>query len=236
MILSLLTSGKSFDIILISLVAIFVSATVSIVMHEIAHGFIALKCGDPSAKNANRLTLNPLAHFDIVGLVLMLVFGFGWAKPVPINPDNFKKRTKGIVLVSVAGVITNLLIFGLALLLLHLVYPALIALLTSKSTLRLLGYLFYYILVYFITFNLMLAFFNILPIAPLDGFNLVNALLPYGNKYSEFMRKYGWYLLLGLILISNVLNYVGLSQFNVFYQVQQLAYKLINLVTGGVFG
>ena len=236
MILSLLTSGYSFDIILILLVAILVSATVSIVMHEIAHGFVALKCGDPSAKNANRLTLNPLAHFDIVGIILMLFFGFGWAKPVPINPDNFKKRTRGIVLVSIAGVVTNLLIFGLALLLLHLIYPALIALLTSKSAVRLLGYLFYYMLVYFITFNLMLAFFNILPIAPLDGFNFVNALLPYGNKYSVFMKKYGWYLLLGLILISNILNYVGLKQFNVFYQVQQLAYKLIDLVTGGVFG
>ena len=236
MILSLLNSGFSIDIILVLLVAILVSATVSIVMHETAHGFVALKCGDPTAKNSNRLTLNPLAHFDIVGLLLLLFFGFGWAKPVPINPDNFKNRKIGIILVSLAGVTTNLLLCGLALLLLFLLYPPLIVLVSSNSALRLLGYLILYMLIYLVNLNLMLAFFNILPIAPLDGFNLVDSLLPYGNKYSIFMRKYGWYVILGLILVSNLLNYVGLKQYNIFYLVQQLGLTLIRLVTGGMIG
>lgn len=236
MILSLLNSGFSIDIILILLVAILISATLAIVMHETAHGFVALKCGDPTAKNSNRLTLNPLAHFDLVGLLLLLVFGFGWAKPVPINPDNFKNRKRGVILVSIAGVITNLLLCGLALLLLFLLYPPLIVLISSNSSLRLIGYLVLYMLIYSVNLNLMLAFFNILPIAPLDGFNLVNSLLPYGNKYSAFMRKYGWYVLLGLILISNLLDYVGLEKYNVFHLVRQLGLSLIRLVTGGMIG
>lgn len=232
MIIALLTSGYTFDIILISLVAVFVSVTISIVIHEIAHGAVALACGDPTAKHAGRLSLNPLAHFDWIGLLLMLLVGFGWAKPVPINSANFKKRTTGIVLVSLAGVFANLVMAGISLFLLYLLYPAFLKLYASASAVRLLGYLFYNMFAYFVVFNLSLAFFNLLPIAPLDGFNLVNALLPHGNRYSAFMFRYGWMLLFGLILVCNILNYVGLREYNVFYQIQQLAWRLVTLVTG----
>lgn len=232
MILSLLTSGYSVDVILILMVAVLLSATVAIVLHEISHGLVALWCGDPTAKNAGRLTINPLAHFDWIGLILMLFVGFGWAKPVPINPSNFKKRKLGVVLVSLAGITANLLMAGIGLLLLYIFYPMLVQLSASASTVRLIGYLFYYMFAYFVVFNIALAFFNILPIAPLDGFNLVNALLPYGNGYSRFMFKYGWALLLGVVIVCNILNYVGLREYNVFYQIQHLAWRLISLVTG----
>ncbi len=233
MILSLITSGYSIDIILILLVAILTSATLSIVTHEVSHGYAALVNGDNTAKLAGRLTFNPLAHFDWVGFVLMILVGFGWAKPVPVNPYNFKNYKIGVIIVSLAGITANLLLAGIALLLLYFLYPFFISLMISASALRLLGFFFYYLLVYFVLLNIMLAFFNILPIAPLDGFNFLNALLPRGNAYSTFMFKYGWAILIAIIIVCNILNYVGLREYNVFYQVQQLAWRLIALVTGG---
>ena len=233
MLISLLTSGYSFDIILVLLVAILVSATLSIVVHEISHGYAALLCGDNTAKLNNRLTLNPLAHFDLVGIILLCVIGFGWAKPVPINVSNFKNRKGGILFVSVAGVLSNLIMCGLALLFLYLFYPYLVALCMLNTPLRLLGYLFLYFLQYMVILNITLAFFNFLPIAPLDGFKFLDALLPFGNKYSIFMRRYGWLVLLVVILISNALNHLGLEQYNIFHLVQNLARALINMVTGG---
>lgn len=233
MILSLITSGYSIDVILMLLIATLISALIAIVFHEASHAFVAHLCGDDTAKNVNRMTLNPIPHFDLVGALLMLFVGFGWAKPVPINPNNFKKRKTGIILVSLAGITTNILIAGLFLLILYLSYPALNVLMASTSLVRLIGFLLYYIIVYSIILNIMLAFFNFLPIAPLDGFNFINVLLPPGNNYSRFMFRYGWYILLGLLIVSNILNYVGLKQFNVFYQVQSLARNLIYLVIGG---
>jgi Zn-dependent protease len=236
MLISLLTSGYGFSVTLILLVAVFVSATVSIVVHEISHGYAALLCGDPTAKNAGRLTLNPLAHFDWIGLILLVTVGFGWAKPVPINPNNFKNRKRDIIIVSLAGVASNLAMCGIALLLLWLLFPYLDAMIRIASAIRLLGYLLIYTLEYFIILNLMLAFFNILPIYPLDGFNFIDSLLPYGNKFSIFMRRYGWFVLIAIILLSNVLDYIGLKQYDVFYLVQKLAGSLIGLVTGGKLG
>lgn len=233
MILSLITSGRSISEILLSIVAVAVSATLAIVGHEVAHGYVALWCGDDTAKNAGRLSFNPLVHFDWIGLVLLTFVGFGWAKPVPVNPSNFKNQKTGIILVSLAGITANLLMAGIGLLLIFLLFPPLLTLVASASSVRLLGVLFYNILAYFIIFNIMLAFFNILPIYPLDGFNFVNSLLPRGNGFSAFMFKYGWTVLLALIVVSNVLNYVGLKDYNVFYQVQRLAIRLIDLVTGG---
>ena len=233
MILSLITSGYPFDIILILIVAIAVSATLSIVAHEVSHGYAALACGDNTAKKAGRLNFNPLAHFDITGLIVMLLIGFGWAKPVPVNPYNFKNYKKGVIFVSLAGIAANLLLAGIGLLILYLIYPYCVALMASASKLRILGYFFYYLPAYFTVMNIMLAFFNILPIYPLDGFNFANSLLPRGNAYSNFMFKYGWVVLIAIVIISNVFNYVGLRQLNVFYQVQKLAWNLVSLVTGG---
>lgn len=231
MIITILRTNATIDIKLTLILATVISAVLSIVVHEISHGYAALACGDNTAKLANRLTLNPLAHFDWLGLVMLMFIGFGWAKPVPVNPNNFKHKKGGILFVSAAGVISNLLMCGISLLLLYFLYPYLVALIMSSSTVRILGYLILYFFEYMIILNIMLAFFNFLPIAPLDGFNFVDSLLPVGNKYSYFMRKYGFIILLALLLISNVLDYVGLEKFDVFYQVKSLAIALIDLVT-----
>ena len=145
MILSLLTSGYSIDIILMLLLATVIGALIAIVFHEAAHAFVAHLCGDDTAKNAGRMTLNPIPHFNLVGALLILFVGFGWAKPVPINPYNFKKRKLGIIWVSLAGIVTNLLLAGLFLLILYFAFPAFVSLMASQSLIRLLGYLLYYI-------------------------------------------------------------------------------------------
>ncbi len=233
MLISLFTSGYSLPIILILAVALISAVVFSMVVHENAHGFVALKCGDDTAKKRGRLTFNPLAHFDYAGLLLMLLVGFGWAKPVPINPNNFKNRKSGIILVSIAGVISNLLLAGIALLLLYFLYPYLVALCMVSSAIRLLGYLFLYFFEYMVILNIMLAFFNILPICPLDGFRLVDSLLPPANGFSTFMYKYGNICLIAILGVCFVLSRVGLEQYSVFYQVQRLAIRLIDLVIGG---
>lgn len=233
MLISLLTSGYSLPIILILGVALICGIVLSMVIHENAHGFVALKCGDTTAKERGRLTMNPLAHFDYAGLILMLLVGFGWAKPVPINPYNFKNRKVGIILVSIAGIVSNLILAGISLLLLYFLTPYLVALCQVSGAVRLLGYLFLYFLQYMVALNIMLAFFNVLPICPLDGFRLVDCLLPPANGYSTFMYKYGNICLIAFVGICFLLSRVGLEQYSVFYQVQSLAYKLIALAMGG---
>ena len=233
MLISLFTSGYSIPIILILGLALIASAVLSMVVHENAHGLVALLCGDDTAKKRGRLTMNPLAHFDWAGLILMLLVGFGWAKPVPINPYNFKNGKLGTILVSVAGVVSNILMSGISLLLYYFLYPYLVALCMTASAVRLIGYLFVYFLQYMVVLNIMLAFFNILPICPLDGFRLVDSLLPSGNKYSTFMYKYGNLVLIGFVGLCFILSNVGLKEYSVFYQVQQLAIRLLDLAKGG---
>lgn len=233
MLISLFTSGYPLPIILILGVALITSILLSMIVHENAHGFVALKCGDDTAKRRGRLTFNPLAHFDYAGLILMLLVGFGWAKPVPINPYNFKNRQLGIILVSIAGIVSNLILAGISLLLMYFLAPYLVAICQLTSATRLLGYLILYFLQYMVVLNIMLAFFNILPICPLDGFRLVDCLLPPANGYSTFMYKYGNICLIAFVSICFLLDKIGFKEYSVFYQVQKLAYKLIEIVIGG---
>lgn len=227
---SILSSGANMGEILICILAIVVAATLSIVLHEVSHGYVALKCGDPTAKLNNRLTLNPVAHFDILGLLMIIIVGFGWAKPVPIDPRNFRNYKKGMILVSVAGIITNILLCGLGLLLLFLISP-IITYASSSTTLYALQLLLYYFLVFFIKINFSLAFFNLLPIYPLDGFRLVNCFLKPNNKFSTFMYKNGNYVLIGLIVVSMIFRNVGLSSLDIFTWGSYLINILIGLVS-----
>lgn len=226
---SLIRSGASLPEILICLLSLALAATISIVVHEIAHGFVALKCGDPTAKLANRLTLNPVVHFDLLGIVMILLVGFGWAKPVPINPNNFRRYKRDMLLVSGAGVTANLIMCGTGLLLLYFLYPFLIV--NVGMTAFVFQALGYYFLMFFININFMLAFFNLLPIYPLDGFRLLNVFLKPGNKFSEFMYRYGSFCILGLVVLGNVFRAVGLGYLDVFSWVNLLINKLIGLVT-----
>lgn len=164
-------------------------------LHEFAHAFIAYRCGDPTAKYAGRLTLNPLKHFDIAGLIMFVIVGFGWAKPVPINPNNFKNYKSGLFFTAIAGVLLNLLLA-------FFFYPLY---LLSVKYLNEPNYLFIFLqnfLYLFFLYNLNFCVFNLLPLYPLDGFRVWDALDRRRGKVFSFVARYGYYILMGLIIES----------------------------------
>lgn len=178
-------------------------------MHEFAHGLVAYWNGDDTAKRNGRLTLNPLKHLDFFGTILLLFVGFGWAKPVPINSNNFKKIKVGIFTVSIAGVTTNLIMAIINFIMVLITVAITQACGLTEGVATVIFKLFYYFFIYGITINLTLMAFNLIPIFPLDGFHVVEAFTKYDNKYCVFMRRYGSMLLFALILLSNVASRFG---------------------------
>lgn len=229
--LRLLRSGAPISEILISALAIILAATTAIVFHEVSHGYIAMKNGDYTAKSRGRLTLNPVAHFDLVGLLMILLVGFGWAKPVPIDPRNFNNYKKGMIMVSLSGVTTNILIGGLGLLLLYFLNPFIGYYYTTTPAIIIMLKMFaYYYIIYLISINFMFAFFNLLPIYPLDGYRFLDLFLKPGNAYSAFMERYGFFVIFGLVLMGNIFRRLGIWYFDIFGMVSNLITKLIYLV------
>jgi Zn-dependent protease len=174
-------------------------------IHEYAHGKVAQLQGDNTAGDLGRLTLNPLAHIDPIGTVLvplvLLVssggrIGFGWARPVPVNPMNFRSPRQGVLLVSLAGPASNICLAFVAAMLLQLVGIG-----SAEGLIRSLQL----ILGSITLINLYLAFFNLIPIPPLDGSGILSAILPteYARKYDRLAR-YGPLLLIGLIAIGGI--------------------------------
>ena len=194
--LDLIRTGDDFYQTLALLAFYLIAILSALILHEVAHGLVALWCGDPSAKYAGRLSLNPAKHLDGLGTVCFLLFGFGWAIPVPVNPNNFKHRRLGCVWVSLAGIITNLLLAFVA--------SFFYVLLAGASVWQ---YLFLYMMV----INIVFATFNILPIAPLDGFNLLAALAPQSG-YVRFMRQNNIFALLILVIVIYFTNVLGVMQ------------------------
>lgn len=180
---------------LVHYIAVFLAVTIVLTFHEFAHAFVAVKCGDLTPKLNGRLSLNPLRHFDITGLVMFVFVGFGWAKPVPIDPYNFRNPRKGVILTSAAGVTMNYIMA-------FLFYPItmLIAMyLPMENYMQLLiAKLFDYCYLYSLSFTV----FNLLPFYPLDGFNVLHGLTRGRGKVVAFLRKYGYFILLGLLLES----------------------------------
>lgn len=162
---------------------------IALTVHEFAHGYIAWRFGDPTARNAGRLTLNPLSHLDVFG-TLMLFFGpFGWAKPVPVNPAYFTNKKRDGLLVSLAGPASNIL--------LALVFGWTLRLLPDSVLIP--GLLYFFQL--FLGINIGIAFFNLIPVPPLDGSHILAALLPDRliPSYYEKMR-YAPVIFMGLLI------------------------------------
>ncbi|MTI48168.1 MAG: site-2 protease family protein [Firmicutes bacterium] len=162
---------------------------IAITLHELAHGYVAYALGDTTAKNKGRLSFNPLVHIDIAGFLFLIIAGFGWAKPVPINPMNFKNRKLGTILVSIAGPVTNFLIAIITILILAIV-PINNSLILN-------------IVISIAIYNIILGIFNLLPFPPLDGSKIVASLLP--TKYEILFYKYQKYLY-GILLILILTN------------------------------
>ena len=192
-----LQSFKGTDFLIVALAYIIV-IVLSLSLHEFAHGYVAYKCGDQTPKLQGRITLNPLKHMDPVGILCCAFFGFGWAKPVQINPTNFRNIKKGIAWTSVSGVLMNLILgflgYGLF---------CLTTLIQSRNFFVLFLQEFFYLL---FMLNICLAVFNFLPIYPLDGFKLIEVCTKYNNKYVQFMHKYGnWILLIFIVFFDGLL-------------------------------
>lgn len=179
LIFSLFNSPLTFLFVAISILAGFT-------IHEFFHALVADKLGDDTPRSMGRLTLNPLVHMDLLGTVFLLLAGFGWGKPVIVNPNNFENPKFDNLTVSLAGPISNLALAGIAGLIYR--FTNLPALLES-------------FLIIFVFYNLVLMIFNFLPIPPLDGSKILSIFLP--EEVYNSIQQYGTFLLFGLIIFSS---------------------------------
>lgn len=166
----------------------------AIPIHEAAHAYVADKLGDPTARYRGRLTLNPIAHFDLIGSMAMLFTGIGWAKPVPINPLNFKDTKKGMAISAAAGPISNLIVAAISLAIAKILFYAGygMGINTVISTL-------YTIFNSMCIINISLAIFNLIPIPPFDGSRIFNYFLP--DKWYFKIMQYENYIFIGLFIV-----------------------------------
>ncbi len=209
MIFELLRDGFTKDDFIMVLLT-FPVVLISLVIHELAHGWMAKKLGDPTAKYMGRLTLNPLSHLDPIGTVSMLLFGIGWAKPVPIDPRYFKNPKKGMALVGLAGPVSNLLIAFTASLLRRVtvaiyIYALPASAITETSlTVGSIIVNFFYI---FEILNISLAVFNLIPVPPFDGSRVFYFLLP--DKYYFGVMRYERQIMMitMVLLFTGILDY-----------------------------
>ena len=165
---------------------------IALTIHEYAHARTAYALGDPTPRFMGRLTLNPVAHLDPIGLIMLWLFKFGWAKPVPVNPSYFKDGRKGMIYVSLAGPGSNILTAFVAAFLVSLL-----------AKFHLLASPWYEILQLTYIYNLVFAVFNLIPIPPLDGSKVLMSLLPGRHAYAmQNLEQYGPFILIGLVYIG----------------------------------
>lgn len=189
-------------------------------LHEFAHGYAAYKMGDNTAKYNGRLSINPFDHLDLVGTICLLLFRFGWAKPVPINPYNFKNRRKGIIVVSLAGPFMNFI--------LALLSAFAIEVIDAFVPFTKISEFLIIILYYSELLNVGLMVFNLIPIPPLDGSKVLLELLPY--RYREFfyqIERYSMLLLMALLLMNRGTSFLSI--------IRNAVLIFINMIVGLVF-
>jgi Zn-dependent protease len=162
----------------------------SIIIHELAHGWVAYRMGDQTAKRLGRLSLNPLKHLDPIGTLMLFFFGFGWAKPVPVNFNNLHNIRKGLIFVSSAGIIANMLLAFMAFFLNRLLSPSPSGVLAT-------------LLYYLAQINIILASFNLIPIPPLDGSKI---LMGFASERFQYLlsrlEPYGFFVIIGLLYLG----------------------------------
>lgn len=205
---------------LVTIFASLIAVLFVLIPHEFAHAFVAYKNGDATAKMYGRLTLNPIKHLDPIGFILCIFTGFGWAKPVPIYPYNFRKYRVGLFTTAIAGVVTNYIIafivYPLYLLFFRIVLPVTETEL-AFNTVYIIGTIFY--LIYF--YSLTVFVFNLIPLNPLDGFRIVESVTREINPVRRFLRNYGHYILIFLVVesfvctkIAQYTNFKNIRYFN----------------------
>lgn len=217
MLMSILRSKQGLDFMELITYIISVLLIVFLVnpLHECAHGLAAYKLGDRTAKNQGRLTLNPLAHVDYVGSLMILILGFGWAKPVPVSARNFKNPKRDMALTALAGPVANLL----AAIVCGLLYNGTVTIMIKACGAKMAGsallipnnlaFMKYVLLLFsfLMIINIALAVFNLIPIPPLDGSKILMAFLPDKTVYKMYQyQTYFTIALFVLIMMSDVID------------------------------
>ena len=204
---------------IINYIAIFLALIVVLPIHEFAHAFMAVKCGDNTPKFYGRYTLNPLAHFDPIGLICFVLARFGWAKPVPVNPNNFRKYKLHSFFVAGAGILANYILAFIAypIFILSLNIPE-FGLFTQTLILTL-----YYIYSCCLSFTI----FNLLPIYPLDGFRLIDAYCKKTSRFYYNYKKNSRYILYALFILSILADILSVPQLDILGYIINLGVSII---------
>ena len=232
MIIKYLSQNGITGLSLLVLLSYIIVILTAIILHEISHGYAAYFSGDMTAKDAGRLTLNPMKHLTPLGTLLLFIVGFGFAKPVPIDPRNFRDYKKGMLFTSLAGVTMNFILALLSSIGLMLILKYAPSTFPSQNAAYYATAFFMYLFYYGMFVNVLLMTFNLLPIYPLDGFRVVETLAEPDNKYVDFMYRYGSWVLLGFIAISYILSWFNIP--DLFDMVQDLTKMTFNAVWGGL--
>jgi len=182
----------------------------SVIIHEVAHGWVAYRMGDPTAKWAGRLTFNPLKHLDPIGTFMLFIAGFGWARPVPVNFNNIADRRKGLIFVSSAGILANILFAFFALLFIRLFSES-----SSGSA---------FILIYYVVqINLTLAALNLIPIPPLDGSKILMGFVSRRSQYFlSRLEPYGFFIIIAFLFLGILNPLIGFFRWMIVMLIQIL--------------
>lgn len=220
---------------IVELLASFCAVVIVLTLHEFAHALVAYKCGDPTPKWEGRLSLNPLRHYDLWGLLCFTFVGFGWAKPVSVNAYNFRNYRAGLILTACAGVVAN---FILA----FLIYPLYLVVAYYVPDIPFITLLlrdfFYFVFAYSLSFFV----FNLLPLYPLDGFRILDAADRRNGRVTRFLRSNGQYILFALIaesFLCKLLVRFGISQmawFDILGWFMQFATELLGWPIKALWG
>ena len=222
---TLRTIWEGFDFsYLLSILLGVIPALICITLHELAHGYVAMRLGDDTAKRAGRLTLNPVKHLDIMGLLMLVVFRFGWAKPVPVNMMRFKNPKRGMAITALAGPVCNFLITIVFLFLYGLLYKACRGRTVGDLVLEVVSLTAY--------LSLSLGLFNLIPIPPLDGSKVLFSLLPdSGYDRLLYYERYGSLILLALVasgILGRPLSRATQAVFDALFPIAQAAFHLMS--------
>jgi Zn-dependent protease len=194
-------------------------------MHEYAHAYVSYKLGDDTAKNMGRLSINPFVHLDLFGTIFLVLFGFGWAKPVGINPNKFKNRKMGMLLSAIAGPVMNILVALVAAFIYYLLIKMFYSTAASDTFIILLT-----IIQYIFMYNVFLCVFNLIPLPPLDGSKVLAAFLPekIETKFYQYERQMYFILLILIVtqVIGKIMTVVGGGLINV---ISNFVYKVLGL-------
>lgn len=178
------------------------AALIAIICHELAHGLISYMLGDPTPKEQGRLSLNPKKHLDIMGTLCLIFLGFGWAKPVQVNPRYYKNPKWGMALVALGGPLINFVLAFLS--------GFIVVIISYYAPYIMIFDILYIFFWYLMVINVGLGLFNLIPIPPLDGSKIIGAILP-DNAYNQYMKyqRYGMFFIIGLLILLDVLESMG---------------------------